>query len=59
MSKDSHWSCRCTSHPRGNPKYSNGSCYLSGDVRPSVRQRIDGKKYCRNWEQEYEEEEPI
>lgn len=45
--------CKCTSQPRGNPKYSEGICYLSGSIKPSVRERKKGKRYCRDWENEY------
>jgi len=51
--------CSCTTRPHGNPKYSNGSCYHSGDVRPAVKERIAGKKLCREWKLVTEEDEPV
>lgn len=45
--------CKCTSQPKGNPKYSDGCCYHSGDVKPSVRERKHGKEYCRDWTRDY------
>ena len=48
--------CSCSASPHGSPKYSHGCCYHSGDVRPAVRERIDGKKICREWELALEDE---
>lgn len=56
MKKPKNSGCCCSSKTYGNPKYSNGICYHSGEVRPSVRKRIENKKLCREWCQFLEDE---
>lgn len=49
MSKSKKRDCSCRSRTPGNPKYSHGICYQCGDVRPSVAQRIAGKRLTHAW----------
>lgn len=56
MKKPKSSGCRCSSKTHGNPKHSNGICYRSGEVRPSVRERIEGKKLCKEWQRFLEDE---
>ena len=41
--------CNCRGRWFGNPKYGYGVCMMTGEVRKAVKQRIEGKKLCRNW----------
>ncbi len=42
-SKPKKRTCNCRSKAKNNPKYSGGVCYLSGELRPAVTERIKGK----------------
>lgn len=39
--------CSCRRSTPGNPKYGHGPCYLDGNPRRAVRERIEGKKIVR------------
>lgn len=41
--------CDCRHSQHGNPKYGHGCCNMSMDLRPAVRERVDGKRYCRRF----------
>jgi hypothetical protein len=41
--------CNCRHREHGNPKYGIGICVHCVEVRPAVRERIDGKRYCHRW----------
>lgn len=46
-SKPKKKTCNCRAKAKCNPKYSGGICYLSGDLRPAVAERIKGKRISK------------
>ncbi len=62
MSRSRKNSCDCRNKTKGNPKVGDGICRFHinwGDYRKAVMDRIAGKKYCRQWDAEYQEDEPV
>jgi hypothetical protein len=54
MKKPKKRTCDCRRRKRGNPKLGTGPCYGYGCWwRPAVRERIQGKKAVRRWEDPY------
>lgn len=41
--------CSCRRSPKGNPKLIRGLCHGMRGYHPCVRERIDGKRLCRDW----------
>lgn len=56
MARSRKNSCDCRNRMKGNPKVGDGICRWNihgGDYRKAVMERIEGKKYVRNWKKEY------
>jgi hypothetical protein len=50
--------CRCRRHRPGRPRVVQSICHGGNGYHPSVRERIDGKRLCRDWGRELLAEDP-
>lgn len=48
-SKPKKSTCNCRRKSKNNPKYGAGCCYLSGELRQVVHERVAGKRKAKAW----------
>lgn len=46
-SKPKKRTCNCRRKSKNNPKYGGGICYLSGELRQAVQERLGSKKMAK------------